>query len=1022
MQEQSPSGSASQAPLVDAAWRQVAGVLRTIAGGSSDAGALASPPPDGFPGYRVIGEIHRGGQGVVYKALQESTQRHVAIKVLRDSHLLTAGDITRFEQEVRVLARLRHANIVRIFDSSSVGGRFFYVMDYISGRPLDAFVRENLIGLASINALLQLFVKICDAVNAAHLRGIIHRDLKPGNIRVDDDGEPYVLDFGLSKLVGNESSDVTLSGQFVGSIPWASPEQAAGRIDDIDVRTDVYSLGVLLYQLLTCEFPYSMEGGPHQVLATITTAEPVSPRSRIAGLPIDLETIILKCLQKPRERRYQTAGELARDLRRFLSGEPIEARRDSYAYVLARQLKRYRLAAFGSVAFLAVVIAGLATSLTFWRQAEHARKSAVDERNNAQSQARLATAANAFLNRMLASADRGEQGGNPDVRVRDVLDDAAKMLLAETQDTDPEVRDALLYTVGKTYHSLGLFADSERVLREALRARRARLGDADADVAAAKIDLAAALRDGGKLAESQALTEDALRTQPALRTERPRLLAAALSEQGHVRYVQNDLRGAAAAYEEALEILAAHPPDDPTDTARVSGNLGLALQALGDVDGAERRFREGLQVLRTGLGEEHPAIAAMLNNLASALAYKGAADEAEALYREALAMRRKLLGEDHPLVALTLNNLAGVFNDVRRDYAAAEALYREALALRRRVLGEQHIDTLSGMSNLASALQSLGRLDEAEALYREAIERKRAIPGLSGRSFAATLGNLGTLRLDRGDANEAQQLFREAVASCRSHGAADPASLAVQLTNLAVTLVRLCEFADAEAAMREVVAIRRRLYKTEHPQVARALGGLGQVLAAQEKFADAEPILREALRHHRQIFGPADPATLSVAANLGLTLSELAQQRCGEPATAAALAAEGETLLRDCLEARSRARETPAGVLAQTRSALGGAIVATLATTAASPDDAAARGALAARLTEARGLLLDAYADLSAPGEPLASFTTAIAAARTCERLARLCDVSDALDAELRCREERAAWQAQAERWIGLAD
>lgn len=1020
MPEQSPADSASQGPLVDAAWRQVAGVLRTIAGGSSDTGSMAPPPPDGFPGYRVIGEIHRGGQGVVYQALQESTQRHVAIKVLRDSHLLTAGDIARFEQEVRVLARLRHANIVRIFDSSSVGGRFFYVMDYISGRPLDAYVRENLIGLASIRALVQLFVKICDAVNAAHLRGIIHRDLKPGNIRVDDDGEPFVLDFGLSKLVGNENSDVTLSGQFVGSIPWASPEQAAGRTDDIDVRTDVYSLGVLLYQLLTCEFPYSMEGGPHQVLATITTAEPVTPRSRIAGLPIDLETIILKCLQKPRDRRYQNAGELARDLRRFLSGEPIEARRDSYAYVLARQLKRYRLVAFGSVAFLLVVAAGLATSLTFWREAEYARKSAVDERNNAQTQARLATAANAFLNRMLASADRGQQGGNPNVRVRDVLDDAAKLLLADAEQTEPEVRAALLHTVGKTYHSLGLFADAERMLRESLRTRRARLGDSDADVVAAMIDLAAALRDGGRLAESQTLTADALRLRPTLRGERPVLLAAALNEQGQARYVQQDLRGAAAAFEEALEILVRHPPEDPTDLARVSGNLGLALQALGDVDGAERRFRDALRVLRDALGEEHPAIAATLNNLASALAYRGAADEAEALYREALAMRRKLLGEEHALVALTMNNLAGLLHDVRRDYAAAEALFRQALDLRRRTLGELHVDTLASLGNLAGVLQDQGRVDEAEALYRRALAARRSAADLSSGSLVLPLGNLGTLRLQRGDADEAEQLFREAIALLRAAGDADPVTLAVQITNLAVTLTRKCEYGAAEAAMREVIDIRRRLHKPDHPQVVRALGGLGQVMAAQEKFVDAEPILREALRQHREHFGSADPATLSVAANLGQTLSELALQRRQEGAKAAALAAEGEALLRECLETRSRTRETPAGVLAQTRSALGGAIVATLAITRA--DDDGARTADVVRLLEARALLLDAYAELCAPGEVIASFTTAISAGRACERLARMCDVWDELDAEPRWQEERAAWQAEAQRWIGLRD
>ena len=327
------------------------------------------PPPGSFPGYQIIREIHRGGQGVVYQAVQQSTKRKVAIKVLKDGSFAGKADKARFEREVEVLGQLNHPNIVTIHDSGQAAGLSYFVMDYISGQPLDVWMAER---ERSIEETLRLFQKICEAVDVAHLRGVIHRDLKPGNIRIDEAGEPHILDFGLAKTTRGaaEASLVTLTGHFMGSVPWASPEQAEAMPAKIDIRTDVYSLGVILYQMLTGRFPYDVAGSMPDVLDRIIKAEPTRPSTLRREIRYEVETIVLKCLRKERERRYGGAGAIAEDIRRYLAGEPIQARRDSVSYVLwvrTRQvLRRHPLiAVLGGLVLIALLTQSLAVSVVY---------------------------------------------------------------------------------------------------------------------------------------------------------------------------------------------------------------------------------------------------------------------------------------------------------------------------------------------------------------------------------------------------------------------------------------------------------------------------------------------------------------------------------------------------------------------------------------------------------------------------------------------------------------------------------
>lgn len=342
--------------LIRAALVDVADTVGPFATSSSRTSPTIDAPPIEFPGYELLHEIHRGGQGVVFKAQQIATRRTVALKWLRNGPLATPRERLRFEREVEILTQLRHPHVVAIHDSGTTAGHFYCVMDCVDGRPLVTRAVPN--RRAMLDAL-RLFATICDAVQAAHVAGIAHRDLKPSNILIDAAGEPRVIDFGLAKPLSDlKDSDATQTGQFVGSLQWASPEQVRGD-SGVDLRTDVYSLGVVLFQMLTGELPYAGHMGARNIMECVLTAAPLRPRALNSVIDDDVETIILKCLSKERERRYQSAGDLAADVRRYLAGEAIEAKRDSWTYVARKSLKRHWLPA-SLVSALVVSVAGFA--------------------------------------------------------------------------------------------------------------------------------------------------------------------------------------------------------------------------------------------------------------------------------------------------------------------------------------------------------------------------------------------------------------------------------------------------------------------------------------------------------------------------------------------------------------------------------------------------------------------------------------------------------------------------------------
>ncbi|MCG3128657.1 MAG: Serine/threonine-protein kinase PknD [Phycisphaerae bacterium] len=871
-------------------------------------------PPDLIAGYELVSEIHRGGQGVVYEALQQSTGRIVALKVMREGPFAGPRDLARFEREVHVLGQLRHPNIVAIHDSGSTAGHFYFVMDYIAGQPLDVYMAAR---RRALRETLALFATICEAVNAAHVRGIAHRDLKPGNIRVDQAGQPHILDFGLAKIAemsareaGAPARDdspaplgqrlaprpraaapadaplaaapMTATGQFVGSVPWASPEQAAGLPGRIDLRTDVYSLGVLAFHMLTGRFPYDVGGSLGDVLDRIANAEPpppsrvsrgLAPPSFVAGtIDDDVDTIVLKCLAKERDRRYQSAGEVAREVRRYLAGEPIEAKRDSGWYVLRKAIVRHRLAFSAAAAF--VLLLAVATAILSFSYARESRllgevrtqrDRAVAAERDGQTRLSELTAAradeqvallqaqrvNKFLTDMLAAANRAEQGGRPDVTVRELVELAARDLDDGALRDEPQVEIGVRDTLGAVYRALGMNDEATWHMRAALDLRRRTLPELSRDTMMNIGDLGLLAADRGDPATSEPLLRESLALARRLFTGDQRDLTVPMNNLGSFLLRHGKLAEAEALLRESLEIRRRILPADDLDVALAAGQYAQVLVQRGRYAAAEPLLRETVATYRARLGPEHQRLATVLSALANLLQTRHQLAEAEQLFREALAIGRKLLGDDHAHVAQTRNNLGTLLYAAGR-FDEAEAELRESLRVRRIVHPPGHPEIAESVGNLAAVLWQRGRLDEAEPLWREALDTARTVFGERHSRTATCLNNLGVLLIDRKQFDEAETLLNEACEIERGLFGDRHPKVAATLHNLARNHEHQGRLEQAEAEFVEALAIRREHLTAAHPEALSSLRSLANVVARRERFAESRQLCHQWLELAKQ--------------------------------------------------------------------------------------------------------------------------------------------------------------------------
>ncbi|MEK6797990.1 MAG: tetratricopeptide repeat protein [Planctomycetota bacterium] len=728
----------------------------------SSRGSEAGPPTfDSFAGYQIVKELHRGGQGIVYQAIQLSTRRNVAVKVMKEGVFAGVTEKARFDREVQTLGQLNHPNIVAIHGTGLAAGCHYFVMDYIPGQPLDRYVAG---GSRNVSNLLGLFVKICNAMTAAHLRGIIHRDLKPSNIRVDDTGEPHILDFGLARSSPTESdaSFMTVTGQFVGSLPWASPEQAEGVPGKLDVRTDVYSIGVMLYQILTGRFPYDVYGNMREVLDRIMHADPVRPSAIRRDVDDEVETIVLKCLEKEPDRRYQNAGELARDLRHYLSGEPIEAKRDSTIYVLRKRLRKHLVPVTIAFAFLVTVIVGLIATAAGWRQA-------ASERDTAEAARAQAQAVTDFLMGTLGSANP-YGGRGPNTTIGEILEGAAQQVETSFKE-QPLVQAAVYDSLAGTYDALGLFSVGYDCAQKALELRRRWLPADHPDVAAS---LCLQAQMATKLAQ-HAQAEEWARESLSLRqrhfglrhpavVESLNALGIAIAAQGRYNDAEPVWREAVAQTEEFF---------GTKHGASINPTFRLAscLYEQARLDEAGPLFEQVVVLGREVLGPEHPEVANMLSSFGEVLHLKGDFEAAASAYRESLAIRRKVFGDEHITIANSLNNLAFLLADEER-FEEAEPLYEESLDMRRRLYGPRRIEVTFALNGLARLYNRTGRPAEAEAMLRESLSIfDETLPQHWRRAYAQCL--LGAALSNQRRFEEAEPLLLnglKVVRAARGHG------------------------------------------------------------------------------------------------------------------------------------------------------------------------------------------------------------------------------------------------------------
>jgi non-specific serine/threonine protein kinase/serine/threonine-protein kinase len=710
--------------------------------------------------YHVKAVIASGGMGTVYEAFQDHPRRVVALKIMK-AGMISKVMLRRFEYESQVLARLRHPNIAQVYEAGAHDDGAsrvpFFAMEYVPGaRSIIEYANSR--GLDT-RERLGLFMQVCDAVAHGHQKGVIHRDLKPSNILVDSSGQPKIIDFGVAR---STDSDLAVTcqtdiGQLIGTVQYMSPEQCNADPHDLDTRSDVYALGVVLYELLTGRLPYDIrQCAIHEAVRVIQEDSPPRPSTIARTLRGDIETLVLTAIEKDRERRYQSAAALSKDIARYLANQPIEATPPSTIYRFTKFVRRNRtVVAAATIVVLALAGGTIGTTTGMIR--------AVNERDRAERETQIAQAVNDFLNNdLLAAADPENRGRR--VTVREVIDTASESIGDRFKD-QPLVEASVRLTLGRAYRGLGDVDLSLPHLREAIRIRERVLGAHNRDTLEARSEYAALLETTDKWKEAELELRDALRLASGelggsdpLTLRITRQLAATLGDQGRNAEAAQILEDLLAVYKRREAVA-----DHEERLARIETMFILAetRRILGEQSSAESLYHDVIRAYEAAYRVEHPRMLNAMNNLGLVLWEQGRLSEAEQIFRDTLDGRVRVLGELHLVTARTYDNLGLILSD-QREFEEAERLQRRALSILEQILGPDNPDTIICENNLADTVVGLGRAAEAETIMADVVRRARnSLPaghwhlGVYLKSHAEML-----LPLDRYE--QAQQALSEA--------------------------------------------------------------------------------------------------------------------------------------------------------------------------------------------------------------------------------------------------------------------
>jgi serine/threonine protein kinase/tetratricopeptide (TPR) repeat protein len=912
--------------------------------------------------YTLVERIGEGGMGEVWVAKQtEPIKRKVALKLIK-AGMDSKAVLQRFDQERQALALMDHPNIAKVLDGGVSGDhRPFFVMELVNGLPLTKFCDQMKL---RVRERLELFTPICHAVQHAHQKGIVHRDLKPSNILVTIiDGKPLpkVIDFGVAKATSGKLTDETMStgfGAVVGTLEYMAPEQAGFAGADIDTRADIYSLGVILYELLTGLRPIdgkrlrkaalsemvrileeevpskpSTRLSTDESLPSLAALRQIEPKKLMAMLRGELDWVVMKCLEKQRDRRYETANGLARDLQRYLADEPVEARPPSAGYRFHKFVRRHKGSAIAASLVLAALVTGMAGTTWQWIRAEQALADEARQRAAAEANEQKANAAadgerlaklDAQVKEQLAVAaaekekaarleeerqrkfaeaisrfvqddflaltsvegqDRfggeGKEALSKDTTLGQLLDRAAGKLRAR-KDLDPRIEAELCLIVGVNYRGAGDARMGIEFIQRAVELRERLLGHDHFSTLDAMNSLGVAFSAAGQYDRAVALHEETLALQKStLGRDFPSTLVT-MSNLAKDYVEAGKLEAAVALFEETLALQQARlGPDDP-HTLLTMNNLAEAYQLAGKIERAVPLFEETITLQKARLGPDHRSTLTSINNLAGAYVAAGKPEVALPLYEETLRIRKAKLGPDHPDTLVTMNDLAIAYEHTGK-LEAALPLHEETLQLVTARLGPGHPHTLVSMDNLATAYRAANKLELAVPLAEKTLQLRKANLGLEHPETLIAMTNLATTYSAAHKLDLALPMFERTLPLKRAKLGPDHPHTLTCMGNLAEAYAQAGKLEAALPLYEELLKLRKAKLGSDHPDTLMTMRGLGDAYGVADKLELAVPLLEETHKLQKVKLGPDHPQTLTSMNNLGVVYLKAKKLDMGLP-------------------------------------------------------------------------------------------------------------------------------------------